>query len=60
MDAGCSSIDFLGQDYKKRVHRGKSSCFECIDQLDVVVQVNNNYYRMLQSVMNIYAVFTIF
>jgi hypothetical protein len=38
-DAGCTAIDFLGQDYKKRVHRGKSNCFECIDQLDIVVQV---------------------
>lgn len=39
IDAGCSAIDFIGQDYKKRVFRGKSNCFECIDQLDIVVQV---------------------
>ena len=49
-------MDFLGQDYKKRVFRGKSNCFECIDQLDVVVQVITtlklkNYFLFMSHIL---------
>jgi hypothetical protein len=39
-DNGLSSLDFIGDsDYKRRVHRGQSTCFECLDQKDIVLQV---------------------
>lgn len=40
-DSSLTILDFLGDDdYKRRVQRGQSSCFECLDQKDIVLQVH--------------------
>ena len=38
-DANSTVMEFYGDgDYLRKVTRGKSTCFECIDQKDIVMQ----------------------
>jgi hypothetical protein len=41
-DAGTTTLDFIGDsDYRRRVQRGQSTCFECLDQKDIVLQISS-------------------
>ena len=41
-DASVSVIEFAGEnDYSRKVNRGQSICFECLDQKDIVLQASS-------------------
>lgn len=52
MDADATRIEFVGDsEYTRKVFRGQSTMFECLDQQDVVLQANPAYERLSYQVI---------
>ena len=41
-DASATRLDFISEDYVRWEIRGQSTCFECLDQRDVVLQTTTS------------------